>query len=130
MAIKKAKQKSHGKDGIAYYFDVEKCKHCPFKNGCYKEGAKTKSYYVRINSNVQNKQMEFMKTDEFKEYYSQRYKIEAKNGEIKRVYDYNQAWACGQSGMTIQGATTLFLTNLKRIYKLEDEKNKKTAKES
>jgi hypothetical protein len=23
-----------------YYFDIEKCKLCPFKDGCYKEGAK------------------------------------------------------------------------------------------
>lgn len=25
-----------------YFFDVEKCKRCPFKEGCYKEGSKTK----------------------------------------------------------------------------------------
>ena len=129
MAIRKAKQKCHGRDSIAYYFDVEKCKHCPLKEGCYKEGAKSKSYNVRINTNIHSKQIKFMQTDEFKEYYSQRYKIEAKNGEIKRVYDYDKACACGQSGMTIQGATTLFLTNLKRIYKLEDEKKANNTKE-
>jgi len=39
MAIRKARQ---GKKGVAanqadtYYFDVEKCKNCPFKEGCYK----------------------------------------------------------------------------------------------
>lgn len=54
MAIRKARQ---GKKGVAtnqvdtYYFDVEKCKHCPFKEGCYKEGAKSKSYSVSIKSN-------------------------------------------------------------------------------
>lgn len=130
MAIRKASQKSHGRDGIAYYFDVEKCKHCPLKEGCYKDGAKSKSYYVKLNSNVQTKQKEYMETEEFKEYYSHRYKIEAKNGEIKKAYNYGRAWACGKSGMTIQGATTLFLANMKRIYKLEDEKNKKKANNS
>ena len=63
-----------------------------------------------------------MKTEEFSDYYSHRYKIEAKNAEIKLVYNYEKSTACGQSGVTIQGATTLFLANLKRIYKLEDEK--------
>ena len=29
-----------------YYFDIEKCKHCPYKEGCYKEGAKSKTYNV------------------------------------------------------------------------------------
>lgn len=129
MAIRKAKQKSHGRDLISYYFDVEKCKHCPLKEGCYKEGAKSKSYCVRIRSDISNKQKEFMETNEFKEYYSKRYMIEAKNGEVKMIYGYDKACACGQSGMTIQGATTLFLTNMKRIYKLEDEKNRNITKE-
>lgn len=129
MAIKKAKQKSHNNAVMTYYFDIEKCKHCPLKEGCYKDGAKSKTYNVLINSNVHVKQMEYMETEEFKKYYSQRYKIESKNGEIKKVYDYDKAWACGKSGMTIQGATTLFLTNMKRIYKLEDEKNNKITKE-
>src|SRR5699024_7840505 len=29
-----------------YMFDVKNCKVCPFREGCYKDGAKTKSYYV------------------------------------------------------------------------------------
>lgn len=130
MAIRKAKQGSK-KDSNGsntqvecYYFDVEKCKKCPFKDGCYKEGAKTKTYSVKIKSDVHIAQMDYMETDEFKEYYSHRYKIEAKNAEIKNVYNYGKGTACGKSGMTIQGATTLFLANLNRIYKLEDEKQK------
>ena len=57
--------------------------------------------------------------------YSERYKIEAKNAELKNNYEYDKANACGKLGMTIQGATTLFLVNMKRIIKLEEEKNKK-----
>ena len=124
MAIRKAKQGSKKDDTQveSYYFDVEKCKHCPLKKGCYKEGSKTKTYSVKIKSDTHISQMDYMKTEEFENYFSHRYKIEAKNAEIKAVYNYNKSTACGKSGMTIQGATTLFLTNLKRIYKLEEEK--------
>ena len=63
-----------------------------------------------------------MKTDEFKEFYSERYKIEAKNAELKNNYDYDKANATGKVGITIQGATTLFFVNIKRIFKLIEEK--------
>lgn len=126
MAIRKAKQgsKKDGNQVESYYFDVEKCKHCPLKKGCYKEGAKTKTYSVTIKNDTHTKQMDYMKTDEFKELYSERYKIEAKNAELKNNYDYGNAEACGKIGMNIQGATTLFLVNMKRIIKLNDKKNK------
>ncbi len=130
MAIKKSKQGSKkDKKGSntqveSYYFDVEKCKQCPFKEGCYKEGAKTKTFNVKIKNDIHVAQMDYMETEEFKKYYSHRYKIEAKNAEIKNVYNYDKSIACGKAGITIQGASTLFLANMKRIYKLEDEKNK------
>ena len=124
MAIRKAKQgkKEDGTQVECYYFDVDKCKHCPFKEGCYKEGAKSKTFNVKIKNDTHIAQMDYMKTEEFAEYYSHRYKIEAKNAELKNVYHYDQSNACGQSGITIQGAITLYLANLKRIYKLEAEK--------
>src|SRR5690606_25840960 len=42
-----------------YYFDVEKCKACPLREGCYKEGARTKSYSVSIKSELHKDQMAF-----------------------------------------------------------------------
>lgn len=60
--------------------DVEKCKHCPFKNSCYKEGAKSKTYNVKIKDDTHIKQMDYMETDGLKTLYKKRYKIEAKNG--------------------------------------------------
>ena len=27
---------------MIYFFDIEKCKCCPYKEGCYKEGSKKK----------------------------------------------------------------------------------------
>lgn len=85
LAIRKARQ---GKKGVSanqvdtYYFDIEKCKACPFKEGCYKEGAKTKSYSVIIKSDIHKSQMAFQESDYFKEKSKERYKIEAKNSEL------------------------------------------------
>lgn len=130
MAIKKAKQgrkiqkTSRDCQTECYYFDVEKCKCCPFKDGCYKEGSKFKTYNVTIKKEAHIKHMDYMKTEEFKSLYKERYKIEAKNSELKNQHGYNKANSCGKLGMTIQGATTLFLTNMKRIIKLNEEKNK------
>ncbi len=128
MAIKKAKQgkKESNQHVECYYFDVEKCKYCPYKDGCYKEYSKTKTFSVKIKLDSHTKQMEYMKTEEFKKLYYERYKIEAKNAELKNNYGYDKANSCGKLGITIQGATTLFLANMKRIIKLNEEKNKNT----
>ena len=129
MAIKKKHQKGNKSNNYTevdnYFFDVEKCKRCPFRNGCYKEGAKTKSYNVIIKKDIHISQMDYMETEEFKNLYKERYKIEVKNAELKNNYGYGNATACGKAGMTIQGATTLFLANMKRIIKLKEEKSKK-----
>lgn len=128
MAIKKAKQGSKkGKDGQnteneVYYFDIEKCKHCPHKEGCYKEGTKYKTFSVKIKDDVHIKHMEYMETEEFNQLYAERYKIEAKNSELKNNYGYDRATACGKLGITLQGASTLFFANIKRIIQLEKEK--------
>lgn len=126
MAITKRKTGSKKKNEQveSYFFDVEKCKHCPFKDGCYKEGAKTKTFNVKIKDETHIEHMDYMNTEEFKNLYTERYKIEAKNAELKNNYGYDKANACGKLGITIQGATTLFLANMKRIIKLNEEKKK------
>ena len=127
MAIRKSKDKtgSKNRDVIRYYFDVDKCKVCPFREGCYKAGAKKKSLTVTLQKNEHLLQKEFMETDRFQELYKERYKIEAKNAEIKNNGDMKFAYGCGQVTMTIQGASTLFLTNIKRIRTLKKEKEQK-----
>ena len=126
MAIKKVHQKGNKHNNYTevdnYFFDVGKCKHCPFRKGCYKKGSKTKSFNVTIKKDIHINHMDYMETIEFKELYKERYKIEAKNAELKNSYNYGNANACGKLGITIQGATTLFLTNIKRIIKLKEEK--------
>ena len=130
MAITKRKQgckkssQNSNTEAECYYFDVEKCKRCELKEGCYKNCSKSKTYSIKNKGEVHIKHMEYMESDEFKELYSERYKIEAKNGELKNNNDYDKASACGNGGITIQGATTLFLTNIKRIIKLKEEKKK------
>lgn len=69
--------------------------------------------------------MDYMKTEEFSTIYSERYKIEAKNAELKKQYGYDKVNSCGKIGMTIQGASALFLANMKRIIRLSNEKEKK-----
>jgi hypothetical protein len=121
MAIRKAKQgkKNVGKNQAEiYYFDVQKCKSCPFKEGCYKEGAKTKTYSVTLKSDLHQDQIAFQETLYYKQKAKHRYKIEAKNSELKNVHGYQRAIAYGINNMQLQGAMAIFTVNLKRIIKL------------
>ena len=121
MAIRKARQ---GKKNVGtnqmqtYFFDIEKCKSCSLKEGCYKEGAKTKTYSVSIKSDLHQEQIAFQETDYYKEKAKQRYKIEAKNSELKNVHGYDRAISYGIANMQMQGAMAIFTVNLKRILKL------------
>lgn len=122
MAIRKAKQ---GKTNVGenqvhtYYFDVEKCKSCPLRNGCYRSGSKTKTYSVSIKSDLHQEQIAFQETEYYKEKTKHRYKIEAKNSELKNVHGYGRAIAYGIENMQMQGAIAIFTVNLKRILKLQ-----------
>jgi len=121
MAIRKARQgkKDDGTNQTdTYYFDVEKCKICALKNGCYKLAAKTKTYSVSIKSDEHQEQMKFQQTDYFKEKARHRYKIEAKNSELKNIHGYGRASSYGIDSMQMQGAMAIFTVNLKRIFKL------------
>jgi len=121
MAIRKARQgkKDQGKNQkYTYYFDVEKCKSCVLKNGCYKSGSKTKTYSVSIKCDEHHEQMKFQQTDYFKDKAKHRYKIEAKNSELKNVHGYARASSYGIASMQMQGAMAIFTVNLKRILKL------------
>ena len=121
MALRKGRQgkKNANTNQVdAYYFDVEKCKTCALKNGCYKPGAKTKTYSVSIKSDEHQEQMKFQQTDYFKEKAKHRYKIEAKNSELKNVHGYGRASSYGKASMQMQGAMAIFTVNLKRILKL------------
>lgn len=128
MSFKKTsnRPKKHSKDGTgtveSYYFDVQKCKNCPLKAGCYKEGAATKTYSVTIKHHMHETQAAFQESEYFKEKAKERYKIEAKNSELKHRHGYDIASGAGLFGMQLQGATTIFAVNLKRIITLLSQK--------
>jgi hypothetical protein len=121
IAIRRARQGKKNQSTnqvMTYYFDVNKCRTCSQRAGCYKEGAKTKSYSVTIKSDEHQQQLAFEDTEEFKIKYRSRYKIEAKNAELKNVFGYDRALSYGISCMQLQGAMVIFAANLKRILKL------------
>lgn len=121
LATRRARQgkKGRGKNQVdTYYFDVEKCKRCPLREGCYKEGAKSKTYSVSIKSHEHLAQAEFQESEAFKTKAKERYKIEAKNSELKHRHGYDVASSSGLVGMEIQGAMAIFAVNVKRILKL------------
>jgi len=121
MASRKARQGKKGEgtnQTDTYYFDVEKCRTCALKDGCYKPGAKSKSYSVSIKCNEHQEQMAFQNTEFFKDKAGHRYKIEAKNSELKNVHGYDRANSYGIGSMQMQGAMAIFTVNIKRILKL------------
>jgi transposase len=121
MAVRKAVQgKKNGawNQTTTYYFDVEKCRVCSRRKGCYKDGAKSKTYSLSIKTDEQKEQLDFQQTEEFKKKARERYKIEAKNSELKHSYGYDRALSYGLSCMEMQGAMTIFAANIKRILKL------------
>jgi len=101
-----------------YYFEIENCKQCLYKEGCYKDGAKSKSYSISIKSDEHAEQTKFQESDYFKEKSKERYKIEAKNSELKHRHGYDVASSSGLIGLEMQGAMAIFSVNLKRIMKL------------
>lgn len=125
LAIRKAKtgKKGQKKNQVTtYYFDIEKCQICPSKVGCYKEGASSKTYSVTIKSDDHLFQKRFQETPHFQEMARHRYKIEAKNAELKQRHGFDVARASGLFNMELQAATTIFVVNMKRIMSLMNKK--------
>lgn len=121
LAIRKARggKKNIGENQLeTYYFDIEKCKTCSLRENCYKPGAKSKTYSVTIKADLHKQHMDFQETQYYKEKIKERYKIEAKNSEIKNVHGYGRASSYGIENMEMQGALAIFTVNLKRILKL------------
>lgn len=63
----------------------------------------------------------FQNSNDFKEKSKERYKIEAKNSELKHRHGYDVASSSGLIGMQMQGAMAIFSVNLKRIITLMKE---------
>lgn len=102
---------------IKYYFDVQKCKVCPYRDPCFR-GKKEKIYTVRIDTDARKKLRKFEECGYFRKRAKVRYKIEAKNSELKNAHGYKTAQAAGVESLRLQGAMAMFAVNMKRILKL------------
>ena len=102
---------------VRYRWKAAACCTCAMMNECL-QGRKTKSINIRILSDSHREQMEFQKSQKFRELSRERYKIEAKNAELKNAHGYDRADSYGISAMELQGAVTIFVVNLKRIMKM------------
>ncbi len=121
MAIRKAKQgKTDGKwnQTWTYYFDVEKCKVCSWRKGCYKMGQRARLIVFPLRQANKKPSWNTNRQKDFKTKARKRYKIEAKNSELKHVYGYERAQSYGLYCMQMQGALAIFASNIKRILKL------------
>lgn len=118
MAIKdNIKRYKNENDRVArlFYFDIEKCKCCKFKEGCYKDGAKSKSCAVTLCSDLQKAYLEKTKTPEFKEKFKKRTIIERAFSQMKQKIGLRKAKYYGIEMMTIQTAIAIGVYNLKII---------------
>ena len=101
---------------MVYFFDVEKCKECPLRDGCY-SGAKSKSYTVTILSDTHKEQIEFEKTPEFKQKMKKRKRIEPLNAHLKNDLGMKQNISYGIESMTMQTAVAIYMSNIQKIMK-------------
>ena len=118
LAEKKTTAKDRGKKRHIYWFDVKKCQECPYREGCYKPGAKTRTVSLKEKSQAPIGHLEFQESEEFKERIKNRYKIEAKNGEMKTSHGLEYCNYRGLFGMQIQTYMTVLTVNIKRMIKL------------
>lgn len=125
ISTKRIKDKT-GNDRMRYTFSGKVCTVCNRREICINgESLNPKRISYPIKTPQQLKQIAFMKTEEFKQWYKERYKIEAKNSDLKNNYGYDKAIYYGICGMKLQGAVALFACNLNRIVRLLDQKQGK-----
>ncbi len=103
---------------LQYFFDVEKCKECPLRDGCY-NGTNSRSYTVTILSDTHKEQIEFEKTLEFKQKMKKRKRIEPLNAHLKNDLGMKQNISYGIESMTMQTAVAIYMSNIQKILKFK-----------
>ena len=125
MPVRKALggRKNVGQNQVeTYFFNIELCKQCPLREGCYKDGAKSKSCSVSIKSREHSDQIDYEQTEDFKDHRRKRFAIEAKNSQLKNTHGLSRNKTSDLKGMTLQSAMSIVAVNLKRIITLRKEK--------
>ena len=106
---------------LRYFFSIKKCKICPNREGCYNPNTKKQTITIRIDTSECSEQKAFQESDYFRQRSKQRYKIEAKNAELKHAHGLNTTDSHGLFAMKLQSYFTAFTANIKRIIKLQDK---------
>lgn len=101
---------------LVYHFGKEGCRNCPDRLACMgKSRLKAKRFEVSANSPLYYAHSQWQKTEEFREGYKKRAKIEPKNGEQKRFHGLNRAYGMGKACVSTQSKLTALAVDLKRI---------------
>ena len=116
-SVKIDKDKPNINHRVRYRWTPTSCQTCGMRDECL-HGSKIKTMNIRLVSEEHREQMEFQKTEKFRQLSRERYKIEAKNSELKNAHGYDRADSYGISALELQGAMTIFVVNLKRIIKM------------
>ena len=104
---------------MEYTFDKKKCEGCPHKDKCALGNRKHKTYMISIQSNLHKEQKEFEETEYFKDKMrNERYKIEAKNSEVKEAHGLKRSKYMGLAKTRIQSYISCIVVNIKRIIKI------------
>lgn len=126
----------NGSQQTSFYFDKKICSVCKLKETCaamhridprtierggeHRPGS-VKPHISHSISDFRLAQMKIQESDEFMQKYRERYKIEAKNAELKSNHHFAKTISKGYENMTLQTAVTFFVTNLRRIMRIEQE---------
>ena len=83
--------------------------------------SKTKTRSLTIINNIHKEQLELEHSPYFKERMLVRYRIEAKNSELKNTHGLAKCDSTGIAAMRLQSYFTAFVVNVKRMIKLNDQ---------
>lgn len=116
---KKTNDKKTGEQVMKHYvhyrFDSKKCKNCSVKQTCLTGKEASKRIRLCGHFSLFEKYAQRQKTEEFKEKFKVRSRIEAKNAELKRFHKMTYASGYGLRSMQTQVKLTILAVNMKRI---------------
>lgn len=103
-----------------YHFSKVKCRTCPLLEQCKVGQSKTQTRSITITNDIHKEQLELEHSPYFKERMLVRYRIEAKNSELKNNHGLKKCDSTRITAMRLQSYLTAFVVNVKRIVKLEE----------
>ena len=113
------RKNSRGTYVLRYSFEKKICKDCKYREQCIRSQKNVgKILEVGQNTSKFYKYSQFNKTNEFKEEYRKRARIEGKNAEMKRFHGLARANGYGLVSVSKQAKLTAIAVNLKKIAKL------------